>query len=362
MNIQTLKNKINGLTVSQKKELISYIKNNYSVFDEYVKVIECPYCQSTHFVKNGKRKDTTRYLCRDCKKTFTYRTKTILNGIHDLNKWNDFVEDFLTLKISSLKEIMNRLDVSSQTAIDWRHKIQSALVAKENEFENETIEFDEAFFLISRKGRQSMNIKNYKAYQSWRKSLTGESDYKVKVFFTYSREKRKLELHTSHMGRTKVEHLENYFLPNKFKNITVLSDSHRSYSSFFKREQIKHKTFKSKYHVNPNNKTIHNQTINAYIKGFKNFVYDNLKGVSTKYLPFYAKWYEFIINTKKEVEKIINNTEKKVRFDLTDAICKNVLSDCVGLEMYRQSEISFQNFLEQNGRTDYGFCSTHYYA
>jgi transposase-like protein len=33
--------------------------------------IKCPYCGSEHIVKNGKKHSKQKYLCRDCKKSFT---------------------------------------------------------------------------------------------------------------------------------------------------------------------------------------------------------------------------------------------------------------------------------------------------
>ena len=362
MNINSIKSKINKLSVEQKKELINYIKENYSIFDEYSNIEECPYCHSVSFVKNGTRNGINRYKCKKCNKTFTYKTNTVLTGINKLTKWNEFVEDFVTLNISTIKEITQKLKVSTQTAINWRHKLLSALVSKENTFQNETVEFDEAFLLISRKGRRGMNISNPKAYKYWRQNQVGDTDYMVKVFFTYSRDNKKLDLKTSHMGRTKVKDLENYFLPNRFENISVLSDKHRSYASYFNKYNVLHKTFRSTQHVNPNDKTIHNQTINAYTKGFKDFVNKKMHGVSTKYLDFYAKWYTFMVNIKKEIEKKIDKFTTKVNFNITDKICQNILSDMNGLEFFRQTEIGFQNFLKENGRTDYGICSTHYYV
>lgn len=191
MNIQNLKNKINWLTVTQKKELIDHIKESYSVFDEYSNVERYPYCQSTNFIKNGKRKGVQRYKCKNCNKSFIYKTNTILYNIKKINKWNDFVEDFLTLNISTIKQITSKLDISIQTAINWKHKLLSALVTKYNTFENETIEFDEIFIIISRKGRRGMNIKDYSAYRRWRESQVDDSDYAVKVFLHIVEIKRK---------------------------------------------------------------------------------------------------------------------------------------------------------------------------
>ena len=274
-----------------------------------------------------------------------------------------FVEDFITLNISSIKEITKTLDISIQTAIDWRHKLLSALVSKENKFENETIEFDETYFLISRKGVQDLGIKNQKVYRKWRrgKAKIGDSKYNVKMFFTYGRENSHLDLCMNHMGRSSVEKLENYFLPNKFKNIRIISDEHITYSAFCMKHNIPQQTFNSKDHVNPNDKTIHNQTINAYSRDFKNFVNIRLKGVSTKYLGFYAKWFEFIINTKKAIQNKISEN-KSSKFNFADEICYNVLADNNGLEFFRQSEYSFKNFLKANGRTIYGSCRNYYAA
>lgn len=69
-----------------------------------------------------------------------------------------------------------------------------------------------------------------------------------------------------------------------------------------------------------------------------------------------------MINVKKQIENNIENYSSKIKFDVTDKICKNVLADNNGLDFLRQSEISFERFLKQNGRTNWGVCSTHYYA
>ena len=48
---------------------------------------ECYYCHSSRIVRNGHRRDgTQRYLCRDCRKTFTCKTDTFLSGSHNPNE------------------------------------------------------------------------------------------------------------------------------------------------------------------------------------------------------------------------------------------------------------------------------------
>ena len=182
------------------------------------------------------------------------------------------------------------------------------------------------------------------------------------MFVTYGRNKGNLELTVSHMGRTSRNDLENYFTTNKFENFTAYTDRHKSYISFFKKHNINYKTFISKNHVCKSNKDVHNQTANAYTNQFKLFVNSSLHGVSTKFIGFYAKWYEFMVNIKKEIKKIIEDTKQTVRFDLTDKICNNILDDFNGLEFYRQSEYSFLQFLKVNKRTNFGNCKNHYYS
>ena len=352
--VTRLKKNVSGLKIDERKQLMEYIKSSYSVFNEHSDVTNCPHCNSKNIKKNGVRNDTQRFLCKECHKTFDFKTNTVLKGLHKINKWNYFLEDFLSLKISTLKELTENIHICRQTAIDWRHKLLAVMSNRENKFKNDVVEFDESYFLISRKGRQDMNIENKKAYKKWRKSQVGDSNYNVKVFFSYGRIEEQLDLCVSHMGRTSAAHMRSYFLPSKFKNITTITDSHNSYKSFFKAANIEHETFISKDHVNKTNNLVHNQTVNAYTNEFKIFVNSHMKGVSTKYLNLYAKWFEFFKNVSRKIEDF--------RFNLTDYICSNVVSDNVGLELYRQSEYSFKMFLKNNNRTDYGVCKNHYYS
>jgi hypothetical protein len=83
----------------------------------------------------------------------------------------------------------------------------------------------------------------------------------------------------------------------------------------------------------------------------------HLRGVSSKYLNFYIKWFQFIQESKNQLSK-----KEELRFNLVDEICENVAQDRFGIELYRQAEVSFVRFLKNNGRTNFGDCKNHYYA
>jgi transposase-like protein len=359
MRIETIKKRINSLSVEDKKELAAYIKSSYSIFDDRsISIKACPDCFSSHIVKNGKRKGIQKYVCRDCKKNFNYKTNTVLSKVQKLNKWNEFVEDFISLNITSLKGLKKKLNISEQTAFNWRHKLLSAIFLKTNpKFANETVEFDETYLRLSRKGRRNMAITDKPGYREWRRKLEGDSPYNVKVFFAFGRDSRQLDVCQSHTGRTSLIDMKNYFTADKFKDISVYSDGHNTYRSFFKSNHIPHGEFRSSQHVSLLNKDIHNQAVNSYIRGFKYFVNEHMRGVSTKYLEFYVKWYQFINESKLQAFK-----KEEVRFNLTDEVCDNLVEDRFGFELYRQSEVGFVRFLQNNGRTNYGDCKNHFYA
>jgi len=202
-----------------------------------------------------------------------------------------------------------------------------------------------------------MTITDKPGYREWRRKLEGDSDYNVKVFFAFGRDSRQLDACQSHTGRTSLIDMRNYFVADRFKNINAYSDGHNTYRSFFKTREIHHGEFRSKYRINPLDKDIHNQALNSYIRGFKYFVNEHLRGVSTKYLDFYVEWYKFI-----HASKLRAFNKEKVIFNVTSEVCDNLVKDRTGLELYKQAEVSFVRFLSNNGRTNYGDCKNHYYA
>ena len=266
----------------------------------------------------------------------------------------------MSLNLTPIRELKDKIGVSEQTVFNWRHKLLSALVLKDQVFENDIIEFDEANFLISRKGRQGMGIIDKNKYTRWRRSQVGESDYNVKVFVAYGRFSRQLNITRSNMGRTKKKDMEAYFTKERFKNIKVYCDMHPTYKGFFRDNGIPFETFLSKKHVSWDKPEVHNQTVNSYIRNFKDFTNIHLRGVSTKYIDLYLKWFQFIHETRLVVERQLSSGQK-VKFNIADNICKEVVGNTAGLDIYRMLEFSYQLYLQANGRTDYGGCKNHYY-
>ena len=359
-DLKRLKTQIDKLPFEDKQVLAEHIKRTCNIFDGQLSAIKnCRACSSERIVKNGKRKGVQKYICRDCGKHFNFKTNTVLSKIQRLDKWHEFVDDFVSLNIMSLKAMVKKLGISEQTAHSWRHKLISSIVVQtEARFYDEKMELDETLFKLSRKGRRNMDIKDKHSYRKWRSGQTGDSPHNAKVFFAYGRDSRQLDLEMTHTGRTTKKNMEAYFIKSKFKEVTVFSDRHVTYKAFFEENEIKYEMFKSSsVHVSFINKEVHNQYVNAYIRNFKAFTNVHMRGVSTKWLPFYAKWFQHFIYVRNQLSKL-----SELKFDFTDKMHENLVQDTNGLEMYRQAEISFQKFLKNNGRSNFGDCKHHYYA
>jgi hypothetical protein len=271
-----------------------------------------------------------------------------------------FIDDFMSLNLTPIRELKEKIGVSEQTVFNWRHKLLSTLALKDQVFENDIIEFDEANFLKSCKGRQEMGIIDKNKYTRWRRSQVGESDYNVKIFASYGRFSGQLNLWQSGMGRTTKKDMEMYFTEKRFKDIKVYCDMHPTYKGFFRDNKIPFETFLSKKHVSWDKPEVHNQTVNSYIRNFKDFTNIHMRGISTKYIDLYMKWFQFIHETKQAVDNQLQ-AGQKVKFNIADNICKEVVGNTTGLEVYRRLEISYQGYLIGCGRTDYGTCKNHYY-
>ena len=75
-------------------------------------------------MKNGKRKDTNRqkYLCRDCKRSFSDTTNTItFHSKKSYNVWENYIS--CLLKGMTLADTAKEIGISVTTSFAWRHKI-----------------------------------------------------------------------------------------------------------------------------------------------------------------------------------------------------------------------------------------------
>jgi transposase-like protein len=330
----TKQNQIKGLFASlssnERAVLLSELQSNTNtviIVENSVLIETCPHCQSNLIVKNGKRQGEQKYKCKSCFLVFTKKTGTCYHKIKEKEKFEAYkalmLEGYLPLKKMAAK-----IDISIQTAFDWRHKILSGWKNADTKF-NGITEMDDVWLLYSQKGRQGLKYSR-KRGGSHRQ---GDNNFQTKILITTDR-KSCTDLSVVRIGRLKKSDIERK-VGGKFSADSILvSDKHRSIASFATAQGIGHVSFKSSEHTAGGE--YHVQTINNMAGRLKNIINRNLRGVSTKYLQSYANWFAL---TEKE-----NPSD-----DLERALLKNTGS----WEVYANMEAIYKRFIENLSQRTY---------
>ena len=280
----------------------------------------CPHCGSLHIVKNGKKRDKQRFLCKDCKKTFVPTTKTAAYKSHySADVWTNYVGCMLSgLSVRKAGELVG---IDYKTAFYWRHKIIGSLkeILDDKLTLQGIVEADETFFPVSYKGNHSkdgfiMPRKPHKRGERAKKR--GISREKVCVS-TMIDQNKNMQAEIAGLGRITTEQLEKL---NKIESNSILvTDKALAYIKFadnHRFELIRLKAGKEykrgMYHLGHIN--AFHSTLKRFMRGFN--------GVSTKHLSNYLNWHIWLVKSAEMVRKA--RVEDMIRqamehpFEMTD--------------------------------------------
>ena len=323
----------------QIMELISNTKyTSTATIDTYIKELDnykepvCKTCGSHEIVKYGKdRNGNQRYICRDCGKTFTLSTDTVItNTKKPILTWKNFI--ISTIKGLSLAKSAEACDISVPTAFAWRHKIFHAMNLPQAEvvFDG-VVEMDETFINVSYKG----NHKNSKTFTMPRQSFRRGTDNHPKsqddracVFCAVERGKRVWGA-VPFCGLINVDRLTS-LLDHRINDDTiVITDESHVFKRYLQDNQITNIHLKGAkgsgatkvppctqgaYHLN---------NINSLHHRLRNFLL-RYNGVSTKYLNNYVAFFVWMENNKKK-QALERRGEKELIRDNSNLTVKNLL-------------------------------------
>ena len=303
-----IKKQIDALNFEELYQLEEYLLENIDKQKQDIievaldKICECIHCKCSKIIKWGNSKEVQRFMCKKCNRTFTHKTGSIL---HQLKKVDGFVKYSMLMfseGINDLGTLAKRIGVSGKTALDWRHKILISLGSEAPVFKK-TVEMDGVWFRYSQKGRKGLKYSRKRG----KSSHQGDSGFQSKVLIAKER-KGVLDMSLIKIGRLSKKDIERR-LSGKFETTSILvSDKHRSISSFANSENIKHESFKASEHVR--DKIYHVQTINNIAGSLDTNINRRLRGVSTKYLQNYVTWAAVLENhkdNKQKVKEILTN-------------------------------------------------------
>lgn len=302
---------IKGLSNKDKKRLIKSLENdlggNANSIKEFLtdKRFEngrvCPHCGCTHIVKNGHRADgTQKYVCKDCGKSFTITTNSIVFGTRkDMAIWQEYIE--CMMNGWSVRKSARKCGIHRNTAFRWRHKILDALTEMMKQVKLAGIvEADETYFPKSYKG----NHKKSKTFTMPRPphkrggmtEKRGISSEQICVPCAVNRDGLSVGM-PAKCGKPIPKAFHKVFDDRIDSESILVTDGEKSYKRFTMDNGIQlvairgGKGKKNGYHI---------QHINSYHSRLKTFM-DSFKGVSTKYLGNYIVWHN-LVNYAPETE------------------------------------------------------------
>lgn len=199
--------------------------------------------------KNGKTKNgIQKYICSNCKKTFSQTTNTVLHHSKlSVEVWLNIIDNLING--FSIRRIAEENNISNNTSFNARHKIITAL----NSFIKEIalkgdVQSDEKYFSINLKGTKPKNMPRYsKKRVSTKSQYTGISHHKICVVSSID-EYDNLILKIAGLGRCTTKMLEDS-IGSKIENvININADSASAYQKLCKDHKINLRTVPSGFH------------------------------------------------------------------------------------------------------------------
>jgi len=332
MDYQQILAAIKVLPETEQKQLISELTGKL-VKQEYIsnrreklinKQVGCPHCNSLKFYRFGKDKGSMRFMCKECKRTFTEYSGTWLAGLHKKELVNDYLD--LMYEQKSLDKIKEALHINKKTAFDWRHKILSSFEEVEKKDFKGIIESDETFFLKSDKGSKKLTHKGRKRGGS--SSKRGISGDQVAVIVTTDR-KGSMDLSVATMGRIGKNDIETAIGSRISSGSILCTDGHVSYKGFAKDVNLTQVVLRADLKQYVKQGIYHIQNVNSLHNKVKKWIDSTFWGVSTKYLQNYMNWFRI----KQEFRKSIYAEQDMVNCSTEDSS---------SLNRYRQINYRYQ--------------------
>lgn len=309
---------LNELMGTSQEEYLSIRKEQL-----FNKQVGCPHCTSKSYYKFGTDKGCQRFKCKGCMRTFTEFTGTWIDGLHKKSQVTEYID--LMIEGKSLDKISAQMGINKKTALDWRHKILSALEQDSGDKMEGVVESDETFFEESQKGSHTMTRKARKRGKSSKdKKTRGISSNKAAVIVTADR-KGNLNMCVATTGRISKEDIFRSIEKPLPQDAILCTDGHVSYKGYAMDNKLKHIALRGDLKQHVKHGVYHIQNINNIHGRLKKWIDNQFWGVSTKYLQNYLGWFRIneklkgSVNQKKElITASLQNTDALKRFHYID--------------------------------------------
>ena len=271
----------------------------------------CPYCGSSHIVKNGHDRKTERqkYLCRECRKYFMASRNTFF--FHSKVSYYTWIT-FIACEVVglTLRDEAQITGVSTTTCFNMRHKLHDALRDDQDRQKQEgLVEIDATYTSINLKGwktgmpRISKKRGKHKPDPN-HKNLRGISHHKV-CMITAVDEKDHILFKIAGLGPESLEKYEKYS-SNFSENCKLVCDDRVCIQNFAGNNSLKCDVIPSGSFKSESGNTL--ATINQLHQSFSEMIRKK-HGVGTRHLQGYIDWLLMTKQMKYQIESKKMNTQ-----------------------------------------------------
>ena len=248
---------------------------------------QCPHCASAGATRRGFSNGLRRYHCGNCTKTFNCLTGTPLARLRHKALWHEFGASLAADE--TIVQSAQRCNVANSTAFRWRHRFLKAVTSEVNL--SGIVEADETFVLESHKGSRTLDRKPRKRGGSAKKR--GLSSEQVPVLVAVDRSGA---TECAILQNLSAASLENALRPLLNSDTLLVTDSCTSYPPCAAALGITYEAINLSAGERVRGE-IHIQTVNSRHERLKSFL-RNHRGVATRYLDSYLRWYKLTILPK----------------------------------------------------------------
>ena len=192
--------------------------------------IACPHCGSTGVYERPSRKPLP-YRCRDCKKYFSVKTGTPMQGSNlGFRIWAIAFYLMATgIKGTASMKLHRDLGITQKTAWHLAHRIRESWTNANRQFTG-PVEVDETYI-----GGKRKNMPKHK-----RESMTGRGSV-GKVAIAGAKDRASNQVNARVVHTADAETLQEFVAENANPGATVYTDDHSSYETLpFHHESVKH--------------------------------------------------------------------------------------------------------------------------
>ena len=131
-SIKSILTDIQTLPLNQVEQLLSYLEEFLVLGSQVGEVCEevkefrfskgkvCPHCSSELISRNGKYNGKQRYICKDCRKTFTdFTNSATYRSKKSLDKWLKYAK--CMIMGLSIRKSAKIVCINISTSFFWRH-------------------------------------------------------------------------------------------------------------------------------------------------------------------------------------------------------------------------------------------------